>query len=118
MNILYNTLDAHERIAVVIQQMWRQTLNIDVTLRNQDWRVFLASKRSGDYHIARSGWVADYYDPNSFLDMFVNEGGNNDTGWSTALCDELIGLAAGTQEQRQRAESFQEAQAITLNEAP
>lgn len=118
LNILYNTLDAHERIAVVIQQMWRQTLNIDVTLRNQDWRVFLASKRSGDYHIARSGWVADYYDPNSFLDMFVTEGGNNDTGWSNARYDELIGLAARTEDQHQRMEYFQEAEAILLDEAP
>jgi oligopeptide transport system substrate-binding protein len=117
LNILYNTLDAHERIAVVIQQMWRQTLNINVTLRNQDWRVYLASKRSADYQIARSGWVGDYYDPNTFLDMFLTEGGNNDTGWSNPRYDELIALAAAT-DSKQRMEYFQEAEAILLEEAP
>ena len=62
--------------------------------------------------------MADYYDPNSFLDMFVTEGGNNDTGWSNARYDELIGLAARTEDQHQRMEYFQEAEAILLDEAP
>src|SRR5690625_5830706 len=50
--------------------------------------------------------------------MFVTEGGNNDTGWSNARYDELIGLAARTEDQRQRMEYFQEAEAILLDEAP
>ena len=37
-----------------------------------------------DYDLCRSSWVGDYNDPNTFLDMFVTDGGNNRTGWSNA----------------------------------
>src|SRR5690606_16149318 len=110
--ILYNTLEDHQKIAVVIQQMWKQALNIDVNIRNQDWKVFLSSMRTMDYDIARAGWIGDYYDPNTFLDMFITDGGNNETGWSNPRYDELIKLAGSTSDKAQRHAYFQEAEAL------
>ncbi|WP_111640854.1 peptide ABC transporter substrate-binding protein [Marinimicrobium alkaliphilum] len=118
LTLLYNTMESHQRIAVVIQQMWKRELGIDINLRNQDWRVFLASKRSGEHDIARAGWVGDYYDPNTFLDLFVADGGNNDTGWSHARYDELIARAANADDEQQRLNYFQEAEAILMEEVP
>lgn len=116
--LTYNTSDAHRRIAVAIQQMWKQALNIDIRLSNQDWKVYLSRIQSQDYSIARAAWIGDYADPNSFLDMFVTDGGNNQTGWSNAEYDRLIQLAATQAEQVDRYSSFQQAEAILMSESP
>jgi len=88
--ILYNTLEQHQKIAVAIQQMWRQNLGINVGIINQEWQSYLAATDAGDYDIARRGWIGDYVDPNSFLDMFITDGGNNKTGFSDARYDEIV----------------------------
>lgn len=61
--------------------MWKRELNIEIVLNNQDWKVYLDNVDNGHYQIARAGWIGDYVDPNSFLDMWVTDGGNNRTGW-------------------------------------
>jgi oligopeptide transport system substrate-binding protein len=116
--ILYNTSEGHRKTAVVIQQMWKKALNIDVTLVNQDWKVYLNSRKTKDFYIARAGWIGDYADPNTFLDMFVTGGGNNHSGWSDAVYDDLIEKASETASREKRFEFFQEAEKILLSQAP
>ncbi len=118
LTVIYNTEEGHKKIAVTLQYMWKQALNIDVTLHNQDWKVFLANQNTMNYQLSRSGWGGDYYDPNTFLDMFVTDGGNNDTGWSSPRYDELIELAAQAKTQEERYRYFQEAEAILVDEVP
>jgi len=91
---LYSEGGLNEAIAVELQSMWRQKLGINVSLARQEWKVYLNSMNSLDYDIARSSWVGDYPDPNTFLDMFVTGGGNNRTGWSSKQYDDLIAAAA------------------------
>ena len=118
LTLLYNTLESHKTIAEAVQQMWKVHLNIEVILQNQEWKVYLASKERKDYQIARYGWIADYVDPNAFLDMWLTESGNNDASWSNPEYDRLIAEAgkAGTNEER--FEFFQKAEAILLDELP
>ena len=71
----------HERIAVELQEMWREHLGISVGLRQTEWKVFLAAQKNLEYGLSRSSWIGDYNDPNTFLEMFVTDGGNNRTGW-------------------------------------
>jgi oligopeptide transport system substrate-binding protein len=92
--LLYNTSEGHRKIAVAIQQMWKKNLGINVTLSNQDWKVYLDSVNNGSYAIARAGWIGDYVDPNTFLNMWVTDGGNNRTGWSDLYYDDLISKQA------------------------
>ncbi|MBN1982446.1 MAG: peptide ABC transporter substrate-binding protein [Chitinivibrionales bacterium] len=116
--ILFNTSEAHRVIAEAIQQMWKEALNIDVTLGNQEWKVYLNAQKNLQYQVCRAGWIGDYPDPNTFMDMFVTKGGNNQTGWSNKKYDELIRLAARTADQAKRYEIFQEAEGILLDEMP
>lgn len=88
--ILYNTQENHRRIAIAIQEMWRETLNIDVGIINQEWQVYLESTNNMNYDIARRGWVGDYVDPNTYLDMYLTDGGNNMTGFSNVRYDEIM----------------------------
>jgi oligopeptide transport system substrate-binding protein len=71
-----------------------------------------------NYDIARMGWVGDYDDPNSFLDMWITDGGNNRTGWSNAAYDSLIELASRTADKDSRFAIFREAEKILLSELP
>ena len=117
--ILYNTSEGHRKLAVAIQQMWKINLNIDVVLNNQDWKVYLDNVDNGHYQIARAGWIGDYVDPNTFLDMWVSEGGNNRTGWSNPDYDTLVLKQSPTAANRaDRYQAFQRAEAILLEEMP
>jgi oligopeptide transport system substrate-binding protein len=116
--ILYNTQEDHKRIAEALQQMWKQNLGVDARLLNEEWKVYLDSVHSQNYQVARQGWIGDYPDPNTFLDMWVTDGGNNETGWSNPEYDRLIKEAARTVDPAQRLEVFQKAEAILMDEVP
>lgn len=117
--ILYNTSEGHRKIAVAIQQMWKQHLNIDVTLLNQEWKVYLNSEAVGDYQISRAGWIGDYVDPNNFLDMFLCNGGNNRTGWCNPDYDKLILTdAAEAKTHAERLAIFTQAEKMLLADMP
>ena len=92
--ILYNTLESHKKIAEVIADQLRKNLNLDVAAYNQEWQSYLQSTRSGDYDLARAAWVGDYEDPNTFLDLWATNGGNNQTGWGNLVYDRLLDAAA------------------------
>jgi oligopeptide transport system substrate-binding protein len=118
LEILYNTHEAHQAIAELIQAQWKRSLGIDVGLRNQEWGTFLASLRSHQYVIARSGWIGDYVDPNTFLDMWVTGNPQNHTGWSHAEYDALVAAAQRERDLRRRVELFHQAERILMDETP
>lgn len=88
--VMYNTLEAHKAIAEAIQEMWKQNLGINVELRNEEWKVFQETRTQGDFVIARHGWIGDYVDPMTFLDMWLSNSGNNNAQWKNADYDKLI----------------------------
>jgi oligopeptide transport system substrate-binding protein len=117
--LLYNTSDLHRVITQAVQQMWKEQLGIHVDLVNLEWKVYLARQGSLDYQIARAGWIGDYVDPNTFLDLWVTGGGNNQTGWSSKRYDDLIGQAAcKLVNAKDRMRALQEAERLLLEEAP
>jgi oligopeptide transport system substrate-binding protein len=119
LEVIYNTHEGHRKIAVALQQMWKKHLNIDVTMVNQEWKVFLDTREHMDYSISRHGWQGDYVDPNTFLDLFITGGGNNHTGWSDAEYDELILRKVPAQKtQEERFASFHKAETILMNDMP
>ena len=118
LELLYNTTEGHRIIAEAIQQMWKKNLNINVTLQNQEWKVYLDRQRQMDYQISRAGWTGDYPDPNTFLDMWTSWSQQNQTGWSDTKYDALIRKAAITKDPGARLEVFQEAEEILMDQLP
>ncbi|HOX28738.1 MAG TPA: ABC transporter substrate-binding protein [bacterium] len=115
LKLLYNTSEAHRTIAEAIQRMWAQELGIKVELNNVEWKVYQKNLQALDYDIARAGWIGDYPDPNTFLDMFVTNGGNNQTGWSNKKYDDLIAAAAKEPDIAKRAKLLADAEDILVN---
>ena len=118
LTLVHNTSEGHRKIAVAVQQMWKQALDIDIQLENQDWKVYLSRIHSMDYQIARSSWIGDYPDPNTFLDMFITGGTNNETGWSNREYDALIESAAATRDQAERYAMFSRAEKLLMEGSP
>jgi oligopeptide transport system substrate-binding protein len=118
LTILYNTADSHARIAAAIQQMWQTQLGIKVELMNMDWKVYLDQTQSGQYDIARAGWIGDYLDPETFLNLWVTGGGNNRTGWSNEEYDKYIRSATTETDPEKRYEAFQNAEKVLMQEMP
>ena len=88
--ILYNTNEQHKIIAEAIMAMGRKPGYHRITLSNQEWGVYLTARDEGDFDVARAGWIGDYVEPNTFLDMWKTGGGNNNTRWGDPRYDEII----------------------------
>jgi len=69
-----------------------------------------------DFDLCRSSWVGDYDDPNTFLDMFVTGGGNNDCGFANPKYDQLIADAARQVDQTRRFDIFRQAEHLLISE--
>ncbi len=77
-NYITNEGTGHEAVAAYLQQAWG-VYGIEVKVEVQEWATFLNTRKEGNYSVARNGWLGDYNDPISFLDMWITESGNNDS---------------------------------------
>jgi len=111
---LYSEGELNEALAVELQSMWHEHLGVEINLARQEWKVYLNSLSSLDYGIARSSWVGDYPDPNTFLDMFITGGGNNRSGWSDPVYDRLIAAATKEADPVKRFEILRQAEEILI----
>ena len=118
LEILFNTNEDHRKIALAIQQMWQQNLGIEVELVNQDWKVYLSREMVGDFQVSRAGWIGDYEDPNTFLDLMRPNRGNNKTGWEDQSYDSLMARANSTNNQVERYKLLDEAEKILIDNMP
>ena len=119
LEIVYNTQEAHRKVAVAIQQMWKEALNIDITISNQEWKVYLNTISQRQFQVARRGWIGDYVDANNFLDLFLTDGGNNNTGYSDPVFDDIIlNRAPKAKSREERYQLFYEAETMLLEEMP
>jgi oligopeptide transport system substrate-binding protein len=118
LEILFNTNEDHRKIALAIQQMWQQNLGIEVELVNQDWKVYLSREMVGDFQVSRAGWIGDYEDPNTFLDLMRPNRGNNKTGWENKQYDSIVAQANSTNDQSERYELLKQAERILIDEMP
>ncbi|MCS1384758.1 peptide ABC transporter substrate-binding protein [Lysinibacillus sphaericus] len=110
-NLSFNTSEAHASIAQYIQEGWSKNLGITVSLDNSEWQVYLEKLNVLDYQIGRMGWIADYNDPYTFLEMY-------DTGWENPKYKELLKQSVAEVDTAKRLELLKEAEAIAVSEFP
>jgi len=116
LTIFYNTNEDHKKVAERIGQMWREVLGIDIALQNAEWKVYLSEVENLDYEVARAGWIGDYGDPMTFMDMWQTGGGNNNTGWSNKRYDELLHEVQLESDHRKRLAIFREMEEIIVED--
>ena len=100
------------------QEQWRTNLGIEVTVNSMITKQGSQNRKDGNFVMSITGWGPDYNDPNTFLDLWVTDGGNNQTGFSNARYDELIALAANETDLEKREGYFIECEQIIAEELP
>jgi oligopeptide transport system substrate-binding protein len=115
--IRYNTSDNDKKIALAIASMWKQVLGVNATLVNEEFRVFLQNREQKVItQVFRAGWISDYNDPYSFLELFRTGHGRNDYGYSNATFDALLD-EVGTERVRARRERLMfEAERVLMSD--
>ena len=116
--LLYNTSESHKKIAQAVQEMWRTTLGIEIGLENVEFQVKLDREQSGDYQISRAGWIGDYMDPMTFLDLWWSDSAFNDVKYNNPEYDALIQKAKTTTDQAERMEAMRQAEKMLMEDMP
>ena len=90
LEITYNTDEAHQQIATVVGQMWKQKLGVETTLSNYEWQTYLDRTDKQQFDVARSAWCGDYNEASTFLDLLTSNNGNNDGRYTNPDYDALL----------------------------
>lgn len=105
-------------IGEALQQMWKENLNINVSLVQEEFSITLQSLIEKDYQMSRMGWTGDYNDPMTMLDIMLSYGGVNHSGFSNIEYDGLIQFAKSSKDNKSRMEAMHKAEYILLEEMP
>ena len=117
--MLYNTRDRDQRVVTAIAAMWKQALGVKTRLRNEEWKVYLQSRRQlGRTQVFRSGWIGEYPDPNSFAEILHSEHGMNEFGWDNPRYDALLEKAATERDPGARLKLFEQAAREVIDDVP
>lgn len=116
--LLYNTQEAHQRIAIAASSMWKKDLGVTAKLQNQEWKTMLDNMHSGNYDVVRYAWIADYDDASTFLKNFYTGDSQNTTKYSNPAFDEAMDKASRAKNVAERGKYYQQAEDILSQDVP
>lgn len=116
--LLISDTSTAKRFAQGFQEMWNKNLGIQVEIEPVAFKIRLQRTRQGDFEMVYAGWIGDYNDPMTFMDMWVTDGGFNDAKWSNKQYDGLIKQAKETADQQVRLKNMAEAEKLLMAELP
>ncbi len=103
----------------VILQMWERNLGITAEFQQTEYATFLKDLHKGRFQMFDIGWIADYPDPENFLDiLFHSESTNNHTHYSNPDVDELLMQARVETDANVRYSLYNQAEQQILDDAP
>jgi oligopeptide transport system substrate-binding protein len=117
--IRYNTSENNKKLALAVASMWKQELGVITTLVNEEWKVFLQNREQKVLTQAfRSGWISDYSDPYSFLELFRSGDSRNAEAYSNSSYDALLEEVARERSPKRRDRMMHEAERLLLEDNP
>jgi oligopeptide transport system substrate-binding protein len=117
--LLYNTADDHRRVAIAVASMWSEKLGVTVKPLNQEWKVYLDRGSQMQFQIRRAGWIGDYNDAWTFLELLKGDiGKQNPAGYVNPKYDDLLRRSATTLDLGERAKIMGDAEKVMLEDAP
>jgi oligopeptide transport system substrate-binding protein len=117
--LMFNTNEDHRRIAVSIAAMWKRVLGFEVTITNQEWKVYLDTRaQKVKTQVFRMGWIGDYNDAFTFAEMLRSTSGQNDSGYDNPEYDRLLDAAQDELDLDARAKLLEEAERVMLADMP
>ena len=116
--VLTTDSDTGRREAEALQAMWEQHLGINVRIIQREWTTYLQKQYDADFDLCVGGWIGDYLDPTTFLEMWIKDGGNNNTGWNSSDFEGLLNEAENTADVATRMATLAEAETLLLEDTP
>ena len=89
----FNTSESHKKIAEACGSDWQTVLGINITLQNQEWATYTNGLGEHQFGVARLGWIADYNDPITYLELMVTGNTYNYGLYSDPVYDIAVTLA-------------------------
>jgi oligopeptide transport system substrate-binding protein len=91
----------------------------DVSLVNTDGKTHYSYlEQHGDFDVARAGWIADFKDPVTFLNLGHTGDGNNYGEYSNPAYDKLLDAASVEADPAKRMKELSDAEAILMADVP
>ena len=118
LEILYNSSNNQKMVALAVAAMWRQNLGIKTQLKNQEWKVFVNSRRGDNKQVFRSGWIADYHDPLNFLELFHSHSHFNFYAFEHSGYDQVIEQLRASYQSFDQTQLIQQAEHILAEQLP
>lgn len=118
LKVLLASRETAATLAQAVQAMWRETLGVEVEIENKEWNAYLVAMQELDYDIANAGWVGDYLDPLTFLEMWTPGNGNNNTGWDSPTFADLLKKSFRETDGSRRFELLQQAESVLVEQTP
>ena len=118
MEFLTTDKESSKMTAEALQAMWKEHLGATIKIKQMEWTSYITAMFDKDYDLAAGGWIGDYMDPLTFLDMWMKDGGNNRTGWHNEEFENILGKAAQTGDPSKRYALLAQAEALFLRERP
>ncbi|MGO1371720.1 MAG: peptide ABC transporter substrate-binding protein, partial [Senegalia sp. (in: firmicutes)] len=115
--IKFLTFDSENSLqrAQIWQQYWKENLGVDVDIETATFKIKIDRENKKDFAFSYSGWVGDYNDPMTFMDMWITGGPQNTAGWSNEEYDTLIEKAQTTTGD-ERMQAMMDAEKILMEE--
>lgn len=117
-NLLYNTSETHQRIAIAASSMWKKNLGVEAKLQNQEWKTMLDTMHTGNFDAVRYAWIADYDDAASFLNTYRTGDSENTSKYSNPAYDEALRNAAKAATVAERGKYYQQAEDMLGQDVP
>ncbi|WP_220711314.1 ABC transporter substrate-binding protein [Enterobacter cancerogenus] len=117
-NLLYNTSESHQRIAIAASSMWKKNLGVEAKLQNQEWKTMLDTMHTHNFDAVRYAWIADYDDASTFLNNFRTGDSQNTTQYSNPEYDQAMISAAKAKTAEERGTFYQKAEDLLSRDVP
>jgi oligopeptide transport system substrate-binding protein len=118
LKILIASRETNAALATAIQAMWREHLGVDLEIENKEWTAYMVAMQEVDYDIIGGGWIGDYIDPLTFLEMWTPGNGNNRTGWESEPFAAKLRESFQVTDPEARRQLLREAEVILLEDTP
>ncbi|MEK7247798.1 MAG: peptide ABC transporter substrate-binding protein [Chloroflexota bacterium] len=110
---------APDDVLQAITAMWEQNLGISVEVEQEDFGLLQSDLQDKNFDMFSIGWIADYPDPQNFLEIKFHSGSsNNDTGYSNPDVDDLLDQASGDVDAQERIDLYQQAEQLIVDDQP
>ncbi|UXY13161.1 ABC transporter substrate-binding protein [Kosakonia sp. ML.JS2a] len=118
LTLLYNTSENHQKIAIAVASMWKKNLGAEVKLQNQEWKIYIDSRNSGNFDVIRASWVGDYNEPSTFLSVLTSTSSSNIARFNDAGYDKVLNQASLETNAKARNADYNEAEHIIAEKSP